>query len=182
MDFDRQGNVDGPGVGADSRGLASVIVGRSCSTLMDRVDAIEAINFDAMMERCCKHFLCKKVPRDVLDVLNVLAMKQAKIRKHVTAEILNELVRDANECCRPRARSYIRRAVDLKLISCEKEGRNIYYYFDPDQGRCFRHVLRTKTLIRQVIDIQIKNPDNPTAGIELLLPEVYYNVIAYFPK
>jgi hypothetical protein len=164
--------VDGAG-GAD---------GRIFSTLMGRVEAIWSINPLAMEELVYKYIYKRNITQGLRDVVNVLIMLQAKRLEHATAEKLNEVVRDANECSRPSARNLIKRAVALKLITEDKDGRNVFYFLSSDQEHRARKVISLKPIVWKVVAIQADSPLDKTAGSGLLPRECYYNVIAYFPS
>src|ERR1700693_4322861 len=101
---------------------------RLIAPLMGRIEAIKLINDPAMRDRIYKHVYGKKIVRDDRRPLMWAVAFQAKYRSHPQAEKLNALVMKANDRTRPVARDTIRRAVDLGLISEEREGRNTYYF------------------------------------------------------
>ena len=109
----------------------------------------------------------------------MLVRGQVALKQHVKAEELKELVADASDCSRTTAHNSIEEAIITRLISVEREGRNVYYYFNNEQVARIRNVNRLKRSIAKVIDIQCEHPTDGSARSHLLPPEVYYNIINY---
>jgi hypothetical protein len=151
---------------------------RFSSMLLGRVEAIRLINRPAMEDQLYELVYGREVPREIRRVLMWITAFQAKYRQHAPAEKLNELVRTANDCCRPVARKQIKLAVDLGLLSEEPDGRNTFYYLNALQLMRVRRVIELLRSIDKVVDIQERNPSDKTAGSNLLPPEVYYNITA----
>jgi len=152
--------------------------GRFATTLLGRVDAIRLINRPAMEDQLFSYVYGCEVHRDIRRPLMWTAAHHAKYGQHAPAEKLNGLVRTANRCSRPVARKHIKRAVDIGLLSEEREGKNVFYYLDPAQVKNVRRVTTLMPVIDRVVEIQAQKPKDKTAGSDLLPPEVYYNIIA----
>jgi histone H3/H4 len=101
--------------------------------LLGRTAAIRFINQHAMEDNAYEYVYGVRVARDVRRPLMRLSGAEAEHNKHPTAEMLNELVRDANNCSKPTARKTIKRAVDCGLITEERDGANVFYFLTAEE-------------------------------------------------
>ncbi len=165
--------LDGSGSGGGKKQRA---------TLMQLRDSITAINARAMRENAFHFTHGFKVDVASIGVVDMLIHSQAMDRGHPNATDLNDRVRLANEVSEPTARDQIKRAVDLGIISEEREGVYVKYFFSVEQAQRIRQVLNFTRIIPEVVKLQEADVFNENAGSHLLPPGIYYNVIRNYKK
>lgn len=142
--------------------------------------AIRLINEEAMKERAFDFVYGRDIRRDEWRPLMWLAAYEAKYRKHPGSTELVDLVMEANDVAEPKARMTVNRAQDLGMIRSERDGTARYFFLPFADEHGSTKLSRLEDLldiIRKVIDIQLADPTNETAGSEHLPPEVYYNIV-----
>ncbi|HZP75416.1 MAG TPA: hypothetical protein VFB45_04670 [Pseudolabrys sp.] len=157
--------------------------------LADRIDAIELLNGSIMQDRAYRYLYINRIHAEERNALKWTTGYQAKYQAHPTASELYKLLDAANgntdleqsKMSVPTARGTATNAVAASLISKDKVGRETFYFLTPEQHSKRRQLRQLFAIIRNVVQLQIEDPDNPTAGSELLPPEVYYNIISKFP-
>jgi hypothetical protein len=147
-------------------------------TLARREDTIWLINRPAMEDKAFEYVYGRPIPRDLRRPLMWVVAYQAKYGTHPTAEKLNKLVCDANDCSRPIARKHIKRAAskDFKLITEERDGKYKYYSRDAEEVLKSRQIINLLKKIDAVLHMQEKDPFDLNAGRDLVPLEVYYNL------
>lgn len=173
----RMVNADGDIGGASKRILAG---------FSSRLEAIDAINYDAMVDRSFEHVYGRVIERDIRRPLMWLTASELKNRRHTTSGDLVEMVGVANDCSAPVARGHIKTAEAWGMLSTEKDGVVLYHFLDSSQRAKWNLVLKLNGIARRVVEAQLADPNDLRAGIELF-PEdaredVYYHIIAEIMK
>lgn len=142
--------------------------------------AISLVNYEAMQDRAYDFVYKRDVRRDERRALMWSVASARKYQEWPKAGKLVDMVRAANDCAAPKALKDIRRAIDHKMIETEQDGVHRYYFLPP--GDKLNRLINLLAKIREVVAIQLANPDDPIAGIEVFdeveQDKVYYNVIA----
>jgi hypothetical protein len=151
---------------------------RYTSTLPSRDLAILMINEEAMKDEAFKYVYKVRVLRDFRRVLMWSVAYMAKYARHPTAGELGVRIETANDCSEPKARDFIKWAEDHDLISSEKDGTKVFYFYSKEQLAKLYELANYLAVIPAVVNKQRANPTDPAAGSELLPQEVYYNVVS----
>lgn len=150
--------------------------------------SITAINQEAMVENLLNEIYGeKKFPRAVRVVLDMMIKSEGVNHERPTPKRLIARVKEASERSESSARSDIRRAVDLRVISLDHDaektnGGRKEYFFNPNQHDQACAYVEGVRLIRKVVEAQEASPLDPNAGRGLIDDKIYYNVINYDPK
>jgi hypothetical protein len=156
---------------------------RMMTCLLGRREAIWFINRAALEDAAYKLVYKRKVLREIRRPLMYLVGYQAKYNEWPSAKKLNALVQEANECSLPTARKHVKRAVDLGLISREKDegdARMVYYFLNEKQRCRAQEIITLLSRIDKVVEEQAANPYDKDAGRDLVPPGMYYNIIETF--
>lgn len=153
--------------------------------------AIALVNYEAMQDRAYDYVYQRDIKRDERRPLMWTVAFARKYNEWPKATPLKEAVMQANDCAHPKAQNDIRRAVDLGLLKTEVDGVNRFYFL-PGAEQADAHsngstsklgrLIDLLAKIREVVAIQLANPNDPEAGMDVFDGEerekVYYNVIA----
>lgn len=113
----------------------------------------------------------------VLRALLVAMMFDGK----VSGETLNMRVQIQNDVKESTARKHISEAESMKLITEGKalnDGRESVYRFSPGVQEKLAKYSALELKIIEVVNAQLANPTDPTAGDDLVVSDIYFNVIA----
>lgn len=146
---------------------------------MQRHNTISASAYLALREKAYYFKLKRKIEVATMNVVDMLVHLQALTgTAAVNATELNERVKRTNEVSEPTARDQIKRAVDEKVISEEKSGVYVEYFFTPQQASLVREVHDLLDKCLEVVMLQRANSQDENAGRGLVPDEVYHNVIS----
>lgn len=133
-------------------------------------------NMLAMREFAFNFAYGRKIPERVIAVMDMLVHCENLFGRDPCAMELIERVAETIEKTIPPTRQAITDAVNMDMLSSEWRDGKKYFFVTPEQDRKLSVAMNYLAIIPAVVKLQIENPDDPSAGSDLLPPEVYYNV------